>query len=394
MSSRWSILALLFCVRVTMAFQSQAVAALSPYIMESYGVGLADIGLLIGLYLSPGILIAFPGAAIGRRFGDKQTVAFGLVLMLLGGLVVALMPTWEAQIAGRVLAGTGGVILNVLMSKMVTDWFAGHNLATAMGIFINSWPVGIAAALLVLPFFAETIGLSATMGLISGFIATGLVLLVTLYQPPNKPAATNPTRSSQPDKTTLVCIFLAGVIWALYNSALAMIFGFGPAMLVERGWSASAASSTTSIVLWLVAISVPLGGLIADRFKCRDLVLAGGVLSFAVLIFITPMVQQSVMMFITLGVAAGLAAGPIMSLPAEILPPEDRAHGMGLFFTIYYFTIVFAPMIGGRLSDSAGTAAVAFTFGGVMLLVCLPLLALFKVFANKAKGMQNIGIMT
>jgi len=100
------------------------------------------------------------------------------------------------------------------------------------------------------------------------------------------------------------------------------------------------------------------------------------------------------MMFITLGVAAGLAAGPIMSLPAEILPPENRAHGMGLFFTIYYFTIVFAPMIGGRLSDSAGTAAVAFTFGGVMLLVCLPLLALFKVFANKAKGMQNIGIMT
>ena len=66
---------------------------------------------------------------------------------------------------------------------------------------------------------------------------------------------------------------------------------------------------------------------------------------------------------------------------------------MGMFFTIYYFTTVFAPMIGGRLSDNAGTAAVAFTFGGGMLLVCVPLLALFKAFANKVKGMQNIEIM-
>ena len=68
MSTRWSILTLLFCVRVTMAFQYQAVAALSPFVMQEFGVGLADIGLLIGLYLSPGIIIAFPGAAIGRRF--------------------------------------------------------------------------------------------------------------------------------------------------------------------------------------------------------------------------------------------------------------------------------------------------------------------------------------
>ena len=393
MSNRWSILALLFSVRVTMAFQSQAVAALSPYIMDSYGVGLADIGLLIGLYLSPGIIIAFPGAAIGKRFGDKRTVAFGLALMLSGGLVVTLMPTWEAQIAGRVFAGAGAVILNVLMSKMVTDWFAGQNLATAMGIFINSWPVGIAAALLVLPYFAEMIGLSATMGVVSGFIGIGLILLVTLYQSPNKPAAVSPAQSSRPNNTALICVLLAGIIWALYNSALAMIFGFGPAMLVERGWSATAASSTTSIVLWLVAISVPLGGLIADRFGRRDLVLVSGVLLFAVLITITPIAEQTVMMFIALGVVAGLAAGPIMSLPAEVLPPENRAYGMGMFFTIYYFTTVFAPMIGGRLSDNAGTAAVAFTFGGVMLLICVPLLALFKVFANRVNVMQNIEIM-
>jgi hypothetical protein len=49
MSNRWSILALLFAVRATMAFQFQSIAALAPLIRRDFGVNLADIGLAIGL---------------------------------------------------------------------------------------------------------------------------------------------------------------------------------------------------------------------------------------------------------------------------------------------------------------------------------------------------------
>ena len=48
-------------------------------------------------------------------------------------------------LTGRVLAGIGGAILIVLMSKMITDWFAGKELFLGMAIFIIGWPVGIAA---------------------------------------------------------------------------------------------------------------------------------------------------------------------------------------------------------------------------------------------------------
>src|SRR5436190_15835909 len=97
--NRWGILAVLFTVRLSMAFQFQSVAAVAPLLGTKFGVSLADIGLLIGLYFTPGVAIAFPGGAIGRKFGDKPAVAVGLALMLLGSLAMAASETWGWQIA-------------------------------------------------------------------------------------------------------------------------------------------------------------------------------------------------------------------------------------------------------------------------------------------------------
>lgn len=385
LADRWKMLALLFAVRVAMAFQFQTVAALSPFMMTAYGIGLADIGLLIGLYLSPGLLFALPGAAIGRRFGDKHTVAFALVLMLAGGVLIASLPTWEAQVAGRVLAGIGGVVLNVMMTKMVSDWFGGKGLSTAMGIFVNSWPAGIALGLLVLPVMAQGIGLSAALWLTCALIAVGLGLLLAFYRAPGTAAgAAAPARVALrgPALSALLC---AGGVWGLYNAALGMVFSFGPLMLTQRGWSTAAASSTTSIVLWVVVLAIPLGGLIADRFDRRDLVLSVGLASFAGLILLAPETEQTALVFIALGVAAGLAAGPIMSLPAEVLSPGNRVQGMGLYWTMYYVGFVFAPITAGALSDVTGSADVTFAFGAAMLVAALALSAAFKVFARRTE---------
>src|SRR6202011_1544221 len=174
---RWNVLILLFIVRLSMAFQFQSVAAMSPAIMKAYGVGLGDIGLLISLYLAPGLAFALPGGEIGRRFGDKRVVLFGLSLMIAGGLLMAFAQTWHWQIAGRIVAGIGGVVLNVLMSKMVTDWFAGREIATAMAIFVNSWPAGIALSLLTLPSIGTAYGVSVVYFAVAALMGFGLVLL-------------------------------------------------------------------------------------------------------------------------------------------------------------------------------------------------------------------------
>ncbi len=380
--NRWGVLALLFSVRLSMAFQFQAVAALSPTIMRDFNVDIADIGLLIGLYLSPGIVLAFSGGKIGKRFGDKPTVLFGLVLMVCGGMLMAFWLTWGAQIGGRLLAGTGGVLINVLMSKMVTDWFEGKEIATAMGIFVNSWPVGIALALVVLPPIAEASSLVVALSLVTGLAFAGLLLLGVLYRSPAPAGDALATTQSNLTGTTLMAVITAGLIWGLYNAALGMIFSFGPAMLADRGWSNSEASSATSVTLWLVAISVPMGGVIADRSGKRNLVLVVGLLLFAVTLIIAARSGAALLMFVMLGLVGGLAAGPIMSLPSAVLHIENRAVGMGLFFTMFYLITVLAPWVGSYLAAAIGRTSITFDMGAIMLIACCAALWLFERLAK------------
>ena len=373
MRNRWFILAVLFVVRLTMAFQFQSVAAVAPLLGPQFGVSLADIGILIGLYFTPGIALALPGGAIGQWFGDKRTVLAALALMLAGSLAMALSDSWSVQIAGRLVGGAGGVLLNVQMTKMVADWFAGREIATAMAIFVNSWPAGVAIALLTLPLIGTAHGVSAVYLAVAALIGLGFVLLAAGYQAPAN-TATTATTSARLDRNAAFAVIVAGLIWGLYNVGFAMIFSFGPTMLVERGWSISAAGSIISIVLWLAVVSVPLGGIFADRTGRPELVLVAGCVVFALLMIALPRSGAVVLTVIALGLISGQPAGPILSLPARVLKPETRAIGMGIFYTLYYATMMLGPAVGGACAKWSGSAAAAFDFGAVVLLACPVLL--------------------
>lgn len=384
-TQRWRILALLFAVRGAMAFQFQAVGALSPLFIQQHGFDLGDIGLLIGIYLAPGIVIALPGGALAARFGDLRMVLAGLVLMVVGGMLAIVGDSLAAQIAARVLAGTGGVMLNVLMTKMVSDLFAGREIATAMAIFVNSWPFGIALALLVLPVVAEAGGLAAALAVPVAGAAGAFVLLATLYRAPPAPGGVPPV-AAWPRGAAAGALLLAGSLWALINGAISMVFSFGPALLAERGLSLSGASATTSLVLWLIVVSVPLGGILADRTGRRDLVILLGIASFVAGLVAARGGATPLLCFLLIGIGGGLPAGPIISLTAVALRPETRAAGMGLFYTLYYVSALAAPFIAGRLSEWSGSAAASFDFGAAMLVACVPLLWLFRRITPRLRG--------
>ncbi|MCK1543463.1 MFS transporter [Bradyrhizobium sp. 160] len=376
MRNRWGILAILFVVRLTIAFQFQSVAAVAPLLQQTFGVGLADIGILIGLYFTPGVVLALPGGAIGRTLGDKPTTIAALLLMTAGSLVMAVTEVWGWQMAGRLASGAGGVLLTVQLTKMGTDWFAGKEIATAMAIFVNSWPAGVAISLLVLPAIGTAYGAGAVFLSAAALTAIGIVLIM-FYQPP--PGATaGAAGSARLDPPALLAVIVAGAIWGLYNVGFAMIFSFGPSLLAERGWSIAAAGSAISLVMWLSVISVPAGGYLADRFKRPFILATAASLIVALLLAWLPRTDAVITILVLIGLIGGHPAGPIMSLAARVLAPETRAIGMGVFYTLFYAAMMLGPAIAGRLANSAGTAAAALDLGALTVLACPPLMWLFE----------------
>ncbi len=352
-----------------MAFQFQVVGAIGPGLRQVYTVGLDDIGFAIGLYFLPGVIIAVPGLGLGVRFGEGRVVACSLVLMAVGAATMALASDWTLFVIGQAIAGVGGVMLNMLMSKMVADWFSGREVATAMSIFINSWPLGIGLSLVLMPPILREFGVAAGFWAISGVSLFFAVLILALYRPPDRHAQSIAPR--RPDRSETLAALSSGAVWGLFNAGLAIVFGFGAAFLVELGTSLEDGARRTSVLMWVTAALSPLGGLIADRLKRPEMLIGAGLALMAIFIPLVPVVDGHWMIFAAIGVCTGTIAGAIMALPAIALPAAARAAGMGLFFTVYYVSFTFAPPLGGAIADAFGTAKAAFWLGGGFELAAL-----------------------
>jgi MFS family permease len=365
-----------------MAFQFESVAAIGPVLQREFNVGLPDIGMLIGLYLLPGVVIALPGGAIGRALGDKRTVLVGCAIMFVGNVIMAFTDVWAAQVGGRLLTGIGGAVLNVVSSKMVADWFAEREIATAMALFLNSWPFGIAIALLALPPLGVAEGYKAVFFLAADLVGAAALLLAFVYK--DRMLESLPSHGPRMQRQTILLVTLAGLIWGLFNTAIAMIFSFGINVLLEQGWAITSSGSAISLVLWLTIFTVPLGGFTADRVRSKGVLIAASTVVAALLMFAASRTSYTLAVLIAFGLICGFPAGAMMALPASVLKPQNRAGGMGIFFTVFYLAMSLGPVIAGRLAGYTGRAATAFDFGAGLLVACPIVLAGFMLLREGA----------
>src|SRR5262245_3379401 len=193
MHERWLILAVLTLARTVMGFQFQSVASVSPYLIEHFQMSYAALVTLVGLYLLPGAAVSIPGGVLAQRVGDKRITCIGLAAMVCGALMMATTENFALLSAGRIISGTGAVFLNVMVTKMVTDWFPSDKTAVALSILIASWPIGIAIALVLLPAVAKVTSWQAA---IHGTVAASVVafaLISFFYRPPNTGASNQRT---------------------------------------------------------------------------------------------------------------------------------------------------------------------------------------------------------
>jgi len=384
LSNRWLVLGVLAFARIAMGFQFQAVASVAPFLVDEFRIDYASVGTLIGLYLLPGIVLALPGGYLGRRFGEKRMVLCGLALMAVGGVVSALGTSYWMLVAGRFITGVGVVLQFVLMTKMLSDWFEGRELVFAMSLYLNGWPVGIGLALITQPGLAASATWRTVFFATSVLSAATLVVLAALYRSPR--AATRAEAAIAPGLSMreIVLVSLAGLIWTFVNAGWVVVVSFAPGYLRTQGMALAEAATVTSLATWLAIIGVPLGGWIASRWRRPDLIIVVSTAIGALAVLAIPYTTAYVACFSVIGLIMFLPAGIMAALPIEVLRPENRATGLGLFYTWWYAGVAALPPVGGWTYDVSGAASAPILYAGALVILTLAALLAFRLFQRRS----------
>ena len=381
-SARWAMLGVIFLTRASLGFQFQSIAALTPFLVSAFELTYAEVGLLMGLFMLPGVIIALPGGLLGQRFGSMRVVVSGLVLMVAGGTVVSYAGGLHTAGLGRAVGGVGGVLVNIMLARMVADWFRERELQTAMGLMLSAWPFGMALALMILGSVAE--GSSWRLAEYLTVAAAGLALglMVLGYREPPAEHATAP--AAEPARFHLgvpghvwALAISAGAGWALLNASVIVVASFAPSFLMTRGASLGEAGGITGVALWISILSVPLGGLVADRLGRPRLLMMVGCVATAVTIACAARAPWPAFWLVASGILLGLPPGIMMALLPRAVRPEHLATALGVFYALFYLGMAISQTVAGALRDLTGDASAPLLFASVLMVLTVAAIAMF-----------------
>jgi predicted MFS family arabinose efflux permease len=363
--ARWAILALLFVCRSGLGFQFQTLGSVSDALVSSLGFSYAQIGTLIGLFMLPGLVLALPAGYLGRLLSDRVLVALAFLCLAAGGTVAALAQGFGLLALGRLACGAGFVISTIYLTKMTADWFSGKELATAMGLLVMSWPLGIALGQVSQVWIEIHFGWRSVFLMAALYCALGALAMLVLYRPAAVSAAPQAGPAGLP-RNELLLTLLAASAWGLFNAGYIVFLSFAPRVLIAGGEGPAQAAAIVSLGSWVMIFSAVVGGRFADRSgRGAQLLYACTGVGLAALLLMQH-TALAVLLCVLFGLAGGAPAGVIMALTGQAMAPQRRAFGMGVFFSFYFVIMTLGPPLAGWFFDRSGQPFHALLFGALL----------------------------
>ena len=378
-SRAWLILAAVALARIGFGYQYQTVASIGPQLMHLFQFDYATLGTLIGAFMLFGAFLALPLGLLGRRFGDRLVLGAGLSLMVVGPLISTFSDGPGGIGLGRGIAGVGAVAMIVLQNKIIADWFTGHRLMWALSVSSAAYPVGVGLAQLVLPPLTHAYGWQA------GFLSDSLPMAVSLAlfllsHRPAPHAVAQPRTFSLPSARECLLLAIAGLIWTAYTAGYSSYLNYVPSLMAVRDEGLVLTGVVLTIATWGNVPATMLGAGLASRvgafriFLFSTCALMFGITGAAVL-------DWPVTFAIVIGIAGSLHPGVIMAVGTLSARPENRAVGMGLFYSMYYAGGAIVPALCGHAADVYGSPEGALLAASVVSALALPMFLLHRRLA-------------
>lgn len=165
--------------------QRSSLGAVSNQAIDRFSVLAVELSTLAIVQLLAYASMQIPAGFIIDRFGVRNSMTFGLSLIGVGQVLVAIAEVYWLAATGRLLLGVGDAFIFISLVRLIQSSLSGRRGATVQQLLTNIGQLGQVASAIPFAWFLGTAGWSsAFLGLGAMALATAALLFLALESKP------------------------------------------------------------------------------------------------------------------------------------------------------------------------------------------------------------------
>ncbi|MFC6203114.1 CynX/NimT family MFS transporter [Psychrobacter urativorans] len=255
----WLVLCAMILLGTNMRAPIVALGSIAPVVQEALNISETQIGWLGAVPMLTFALGALISPSIGKRFGIENTLIAMIIMLTIGMMIRAFIPTWTGFLSGTVILTLAIGFANTLAAPVIKQR-TPNNIPLVTGLFSLTMTVtaGIVAGV-VLPL-SESIGWQWALG--SWSFLSMLAIAIWVFLRFRLGSSSDQIAPVTAQKSSNISIWRTGLGWqigvflGLQSLLYYTVASFLPSILVSKGMSAVSAGQMGSVFQFMAPLSI------------------------------------------------------------------------------------------------------------------------------------------
>jgi MFS transporter, FSR family, fosmidomycin resistance protein len=371
---------------------SDVTYVLLPLLAQTFGLSLAQVGLIRSAHRVAMAAFQIPAALIAERFGERNLLALGTAIAGLAFIALGHASGFWMILAALFVAGLGSAVQHPLCSTVISHAYPDAGRRAALGTYNFFGDVGKFA-------FGGIVSLSLLIGFgwqapVVGFGVAALVTATMVFlwitntsvkRPAAATAAPVPAKMTGwgiRDRRGFTALCLIEILDSSTRTGFLTFIAF---LLIEKGLPAGWAVLAVPMILFGGMIGKLACGLLAERVGIiRTIVITEVATGVGILLTLALPGVASFLLLPLIGVVLNGTSSVLYATIGDLVDKDRLPRAFGLFYTLGSLCGVAAPLGYGLLGDYAGIETVIAVVG-VAVLLTLPLCLALRPAIRVAK---------
>jgi MFS family permease len=348
------------------------VTSMFTSIERDWGITHTQSGLLVSAVYWAIVILTFPVSLLVDRWSRTKTIGLMAVVWSLATALCALTGNYVQLFMARILIGVGEAGYAPGGSAMISGLYPIEKRSKMMGIWNASIPLGTAIGVLLGGIIATRWGWKHAFGIVAipGLLVAILFLFVKDYKTVDLSFIDKTNNRIRMEKKDLFREFLSkpSILFTYFGIAAvvfvttSLITWLSTYFQTVRMVPQEKAGTLASAVMVLALVGAPLGGILTDRWRKKQLnarlllpaitTLISAVLLFAALYFFRGTLQF--VTFLIMGVAIMMFISGAAAVTQDVIHPGLRATSYAIAVVVQNLLgSSTAPLVLGKIYDNS-----------------------------------------